>query len=503
MKKRTKLSLVLSSLAAIAIAGATMAGGTYALFTSESKVNIAVNSGKVDVKASIGDLSVYSPTEISTGESNEITNDTNSANADTKTFVNGGTASLDADGALTLSKVTPGDKVSFTFKLKNESNVKAQYRIVISCDEDDGLFNGLEVKLGDTTGLTFAQKVPGITTITKYASIEENSDDLSVPMTIELPTTAGNEYQDKKCKIVFKVEAIQGNAKVSNAEEGVLELYNKTDLVSYGKLEGNWNSVTYSAGSPLYGYKTIKLMNDIDLNNEEWTPLSNLRMTFDGNNKTIKNLKIDGNNSKGNNLGLFATIQGPYANQNIAAVKDLTIENVDITNGTSQIGALTGYSNGLIENVSVKGSIKMIGQEYIGAIVGKTYENELKNCSVDGGSKDTSYIKAQSGDQKNVGGIAGWTNDGSDGTIISGCSVKNISLYGKKTIGGITSTTQNNGSISNCTVENVDIKVSVASNDHVGEILGRYVLNGSVQTTIPEEKVTNCTATSVNITYNN
>ena len=46
MKKRTKLSLVLSSLAAIAVAGATMAGGTYALFTSESKVNIAVNSVK-------------------------------------------------------------------------------------------------------------------------------------------------------------------------------------------------------------------------------------------------------------------------------------------------------------------------------------------------------------------------------------------------------------------------------------------------------------------------
>ena len=69
MKKRTKISLVLSSAAAILLAGSIMAGGTYALFTSESKTNIAVSSGTVKINASIEELKTYS------GEANSLTGD--------------------------------------------------------------------------------------------------------------------------------------------------------------------------------------------------------------------------------------------------------------------------------------------------------------------------------------------------------------------------------------------------------------------------------------------
>ena len=44
MKKSAK---ILSSLTAIAMSASLVVGGTYALFTSESKVNVAVTSGKV------------------------------------------------------------------------------------------------------------------------------------------------------------------------------------------------------------------------------------------------------------------------------------------------------------------------------------------------------------------------------------------------------------------------------------------------------------------------
>ena len=57
---KNKKKILLSSVMVIALCLSLIAGSTFALFTSESKVNIAVTSGKVDVKASITDLSVYS-----------------------------------------------------------------------------------------------------------------------------------------------------------------------------------------------------------------------------------------------------------------------------------------------------------------------------------------------------------------------------------------------------------------------------------------------------------
>ena len=56
MNKKQKSSIIIASLASIVIAGSLIAGSTYALFTSESKTNIAVTSGKVDVSATIDGL---------------------------------------------------------------------------------------------------------------------------------------------------------------------------------------------------------------------------------------------------------------------------------------------------------------------------------------------------------------------------------------------------------------------------------------------------------------
>lgn len=67
-------------------------------------------------------------------------------------FMNGGTAEIDGTSSdLVLTKVTPGDKVTFTINLKNNSNVAVKYRTIISCKDDDGLFNGLEFTVGEDT----------------------------------------------------------------------------------------------------------------------------------------------------------------------------------------------------------------------------------------------------------------------------------------------------------------------------------------------------------------
>ena len=54
MKKKVITSAILT----IALAFSLLLGATYALFTSESKTNIAISSGKVDVQAVVLEESI-------------------------------------------------------------------------------------------------------------------------------------------------------------------------------------------------------------------------------------------------------------------------------------------------------------------------------------------------------------------------------------------------------------------------------------------------------------
>ena len=57
-KKEVRRIVVLSALAALGFGGVAVSS-TYALFTSESKTNVTVASGKVDVESTITDLVTY------------------------------------------------------------------------------------------------------------------------------------------------------------------------------------------------------------------------------------------------------------------------------------------------------------------------------------------------------------------------------------------------------------------------------------------------------------
>ena len=217
-----KANIIVPALLSIAACGGIIAGSTYALFTSEAKVNVAVTSGKVDVTASIDALEAYSPKSI--GLDGTITEKDNAANNenDEKAFANGGSALLNGN-EVTLSKVTPGDKVTFNINVKNNSTVKAWYRIAIGCEKDDGLFAGLDVSF-DAGDIVFAQNAPGITSVSKYVSIDPSSADKTIKVSVELPATAGNAYQGKECTITCKVEAVQGNTVVEDQADGTLQI---------------------------------------------------------------------------------------------------------------------------------------------------------------------------------------------------------------------------------------------------------------------------------------
>lgn len=202
MNKSLKKNVIISSIMAIGLSASLICGATFALFTSESKANIAISGGKVDVVATINDdFTTYSGVNI-TGNSET---DVISATETNGTFTNGGFASL-SENTLSLTNLTPGDKVTFSITVKNNSTVKVKYRTRLVCEEDTGLYEGLVYTIGGYQNMA----------ISNWAELAVNSDDVTFDCSIALPTDAGTEYQDKSCSISFIVEAVQGNVATKN-----------------------------------------------------------------------------------------------------------------------------------------------------------------------------------------------------------------------------------------------------------------------------------------------
>ncbi|MBR1675954.1 MAG: leucine-rich repeat protein [Clostridia bacterium] len=212
-KKKTLLSAIL----AIVFCMSLIAGSTFALFTSESKVNIAVQSGKVEVVASVEGMNTYS-VENDDAISEEA-DDYAGTVAENKLgagkykyvaqpagqFSEGGTAVYD-EGTLTLNKMIPGDKVTFNVNIANNSNVNIKYRVIVQVENGLKLFTALKVKI-DGTSFT------GVKRTGAWTSLAANGNIAAIPVEIYMPVDTGNEYQDLSTSMYISIEAVQGNAK--------------------------------------------------------------------------------------------------------------------------------------------------------------------------------------------------------------------------------------------------------------------------------------------------
>ena len=220
-----KKKILLSSIMTIALCLSLIAGSTYALFTDTSTNNISITAGKVKMAATLDALTLYSAKADATGTL-EDENGNMYVHEELSQFKNGGTADF-TNAVLTLDKVTPGDKVAFSIVGENTSNVTIQYRFVIECIDEEyaadlaasgvandfvpyELMKGLVVKIGTET-------YTGLKSYTStWTELEVGEDMATVPVSIELPIAAGNEYQETVAKIRIVVEAVQGNAAVTN-----------------------------------------------------------------------------------------------------------------------------------------------------------------------------------------------------------------------------------------------------------------------------------------------
>ena len=389
-----KKNCILSSIMILVLCFALISGATFALFTSESTVNIAVTSGKVEVVTELSELKTYSMNVAQESGS----------------FENGGTAVLDSkNGTVVLEKVTPGDKATFNLKVVNNSNVNIKYCIKYVVDGVLAEALVITETENDVEKDIVSQLSPEWTKITEAGTLH------SKLISIELPVEAGNEYQEKGASVAITVYAVQANDPAWDGSANT-DWYNDTDkefvISTAAELQGL--SKLVAAGNKFAG-KTIKLGADIDLSTTydlyQLQPIGNstysFNGTFDGQGYTISNLKLT-NNPKSSNIGLFGVTKD-------GLIKNLVVENA-IVKGRLNVAVVAGnpYTSNY-ENIQVKGLVKVEGMAYVGGVGGKDAYGNWDEITVD--VKEGSYVSANSVENGTayrtyVGGVIGFMGEG-------------------------------------------------------------------------------------------
>ena len=196
-----------------------------------------------------------------------------------------------------------------------------------------------------------------------------------------------------------------------------------------------------------YTGKWFRLTNNIDLNNELWTPigvdaLHSFGGSLDGGGKTISGLKVETNGAW---AGLFGSVRGTYGVP--MTMRDLTLKNGSVkftSSGTSCSGGLVAAVEGetvlelrnvVAENLTVSGGI--FGS---GGLLGRG-RVAMTNCHNRGGSVTGSY----------AGGLAGMGYSNLQDHVLAGCT-NSAKVVGKRTAGGMTGNeTHSYGSYTDCT----------------------------------------------------
>ncbi len=184
-----KKKLLFSSFVSIILCFSLICGATFALFTSESKVNVAVTSGTVKVEAYVKDLPTLS-SELGTNLPET-----------TATYSS-------TDNKVTVTNMVPGDIVNFSIDVVNYSNVTVRYQTEIAVTSDvDNLLEALEITIGDGIGSTSMWE-----TIAPANDVDGEVI-VNVPVEIKMPQSVSDaKYQGKTIEFTYTVRAIQGNA---------------------------------------------------------------------------------------------------------------------------------------------------------------------------------------------------------------------------------------------------------------------------------------------------
>ena len=184
--------------------------------------------------------------------------------------------------------------------------------------------------------------------------------------------------------------------------------------------------------------KEVVIEADLDLGNQEWTPIGTMEHPFKGhligNNHTIKNLKITGSN---NNVGLFGYVEGQDASR--AKIDSLYINNANISGG-----------------------------DCVGTICGRAKHAEFSKCAV-----DNSTLNGAS----NVGGLAGSIRNSA--AFIS--RVKNITITATVEWAGLFVGCNDTTERSTLSINNCYAKGKITCAKHGGGFVGRNAYKSNIK----------------------
>lgn len=225
------------------------------------------------------------------------------------------------------------------------------------------------------------------------------------------------------------------------------------------------NSSSYTGTKTDY----YKLGNDIDLKNEEWTPIGNslekpFKANFNGNGHTISNLKITSLTNDNPNLGLFGVFSG-YAynfkmdNLNIEVNNPLDLASYPAIGGVAGVSMISVF-----EGIEVKGKI--------------TYTDA---GIVQDGSRvyDTAYL----------GGIAGYSATSNNFYIDTGYCMSDVDIL------AVAPTTVAGGLFGYCTTSNYSGIINVHDSYALGDIKAGSFAGGAIGHLTPWVSVYNTYAT--------
>ena len=226
----------------------------------------------------------------------------------------------------------------------------------------------------------------------------------------------------------------------------------------------------------IYDTATFKLGCDIDLNNQEWTPIGDwasqrteFHGVFDGQNYTIKNLKIS--KQSGRTEKQSDCSYGLFGNVANGTIKNVTVENASISNIAKFAAVLVGRLNGNVDNCHVRYATVTQSSWQGGVLVGQYNGGNISNCSVTDATVSTGVGA--------IGAIAGYALNNTERTIencrVSGCTLIQTEPYGAgyddmfATILGGVHVAETKININGCTATNNTIK-GKASNQIIGYI---------------------------------
>ena len=215
MKQKTKV--LFGATLTTAMCASLIAGTTYALFTSESEVNVAITSAKLAVTANVKNLQTgfdgdYVSKASATADFNETTK------------------------MLTVENMAPGDKVTFQVNVSAAATIDFQYRLKFGFEsENEDLFRQLLIGVGDPAEegaeVAYDYYSEGVTAWMKHAATGKDAVTVETKeVVVEMPYyVSGEQYMGKTCKFAFAVEAVQGNANKNDEASALKTHVVKTD----------------------------------------------------------------------------------------------------------------------------------------------------------------------------------------------------------------------------------------------------------------------------------